>query len=130
MKGIQVFSKIKENMIENSLQDIVHLHEDSVVIISTDHEDVEEVTRTTLDATIVLKSVEQIIIKNFFHPNNNHSLVFRDEKNQMMWVQFTDPQNDLLYEGSYSALESYDAVRLVRKLSLKGIIIKFQPVVL
>ncbi|MEQ1325071.1 BapA/Bap/LapF family prefix-like domain-containing protein, partial [Acinetobacter soli] len=110
MSYIKIISKESHNVLSEVDANKIALTEASVVLVKVSIKDVEEVLRDGTNAIIKLKNGEVIVIENFFSnqaPTDN-SLVFQDDSNKLIWVQFTDAQGSLLEAVVYQPLDSIE----------------------
>ncbi|MGV0886471.1 BapA prefix-like domain-containing protein, partial [Acinetobacter venetianus] len=111
MSEIRVVSKESHETLETTTKDKVSLSEASVVLLKVNKDDVNEIKQDGSNAIITLKSGEKIVIINFFNGENyssDNSLVFEDNNDKLIWVQFTDGNGTLLEHITYSYIEDIE----------------------
>ncbi|MFG0636056.1 Ig-like domain-containing protein, partial [Acinetobacter soli] len=110
MPNIQIIAKESHAVLADITGNSAKLTEASVVLVKVSADDVQEVTRDGTSAIIKLKNGEVIVIDDFFStegPTDN-SLVFQDDSNKLIWVQFTDAQGALLENVAYQPIDSIE----------------------
>ncbi|MFV8191521.1 BapA/Bap/LapF family prefix-like domain-containing protein, partial [Acinetobacter soli] len=110
MPNIQIIAKESHAVLADITGNSAKLTEASVVLVKVSADDVQEVTRDGTSVIIKLKNGEVIVIDDFFStegPTDN-SLVFQDDSNKLIWVQFTDAQGALLENVAYQPIDSIE----------------------
>ncbi len=97
MSQIQIISKESHQTLVNITGKTATLpSEPSVVLIKVSANDISVVKRDGVNAVVVLKNGETIIIKDFFNNGEvaDNSLVLQGEDNQLVWAHFKDAESD------------------------------------
>lgn len=96
MSGIQVISKQSHDTIANSAQNSasIQMTTPSVVLVQEKLENVAEIKKDGSDLIVIMKDGQAIVLENYFAQGlMQHNLVFEDGPKELVWTQFTDPQN-------------------------------------
>ena len=96
MSGIQVISKQSHDTIAQAAQNSANIKmtTPSVVLVQEKLENVAEIKKDGLDLIVIMKDGQAIVLEDYFAQGlMQNSLVFEDGAKELVWTQFTDPQN-------------------------------------
>ncbi len=135
MSGIKVISKQTHETVASTAQNSASIKIElaSVVVIQEKLENVAEIKKDGTDLIVIMKDGQSILLEDYFAKGlTQNALVFDDGQKELIWTQFTDPQNfvdGVVYENidSVNALLDFhiplpEATPLMYGLGVAGLL--------